>query len=267
MKDEKGVVMALPGVPREMVFLMEKSVIPYLKKEFCLKEKVRSRVLKTCWIGESKVDDKIGDLMKNKDYPVGLLVKDGNIEIHITAKQKDEKKAVNGIKKIEKEIRNRLEGMVYGADGETLEGVVGAILKGEQKTVSIADSFTDGRLSQRFLNPYLNRSSFSGCLVFKDKEALIRGLSFEKKTDMADKEIAGIAAKEIRKNCDSDIGIAVTGNSGGPEGSFSISIALSKGEQTTVKEYHFDGILDIIKTRITTLSLEILRRGLLNIEI
>lgn len=270
VKDEKGVIIALPGIPREMTFLMEKSVIPFLKEEFSLKEGIRSRVLKIGCMGESKVDEKIGDLMRNRDYPVGLLIKDGEIQIRITAQEKDQAKNLKNIKGIEEEIRRRLGNMIYGADDETLEEVVGSILKEKKETVSMADSFTGGFLAQRFLRADSNREFFNGCLIFINGKALTKDLSLLeeklKRDGLVSKETAEIAAKETKERYHSDIGLAVLGGKN-KSNDFTTYIALASKDKTMVQEHKFSGILDIAKSRVSTLTLELLRRYLLDIGI
>ena len=266
IKDKKGVVISLPGVPREMSYLMENKVLPYLKKEFSLKEGVRARVLRLCWIGESKVDDAIGDLMEDKNNPPGLLVRDGYIEIHLGSHEQNEKKAAEDIERVEKEIRNRLGELIYGADHETIEGVVGLILKAKQKTVSIADSFTGGKLSSRFLNPDTNGEYFRGCFVFKDKASLRNGLKIKDERVRGNK-LALISAREISRLCCSDIGLSVLGKIDNVKKSYSAFVALSLEDRTAVKELRFNGLLETAQNRVATLSLECLRRFLLNLKI
>jgi len=268
VKDEKGIIVALPGIPREMTYLLEKSVIPFLKEEFSLREGISSRVLKIGCMGESKVDEKIGDLMKNKDYPIGLLIKDGEIQIRITAKEKDQSKNLKNMKEIEKEIRRRLGSMIYGADDETLEEVVGSLLKEKKETISMADSFTGGWLAQRFLRADSNRKYFNGCLVFVNGKALTQDLNLReeklKRVGLISRETAQIAAKEIKKRYHSEIGLAVLGGTD-KSNDFTTYIALSSKDKTMVEEHKFSGILDIAKSRITTLALELMRRYLKNI--
>lgn len=258
VKDEKGVIIALPGVPREMTYLMEKSVIPFLKGEFNVKEGVRSRILKVGCMGESKVDNMIGDLMKNRDYPVGLLIKDGEIQIRITARERDEK-----MREMEEEMRKRLGDMIYGADDDTLESIVGSILKEKKETVSMADSFTEGFLAQRFLKGG-SRDFFNGCLVFVNGNALAHGLNL--KAESISQRTAKRAAKEVKKRYDSDIGLAVLGSAS--EGNeFLTYIALASRDKNMVQEHKFSGILNTAQRRVSTLALELMRRYLLNMGI
>jgi len=60
-----GALISIPGVPLEMEYLMENTVIPYLRKRFDIKHQViQYRVLRACGLGESAIGLQIKDLMK-----------------------------------------------------------------------------------------------------------------------------------------------------------------------------------------------------------
>ncbi len=61
VESERGVVISLPGVPREMKHLLETAVIPYLRDRLGLTEVIKARVLRTAGIGESHIDEAIAD--------------------------------------------------------------------------------------------------------------------------------------------------------------------------------------------------------------
>jgi len=49
-------VMSLPGVPRELYYLTEHTVLPYIKKKFGIQTIIKIRTLRTAGIGESNID-------------------------------------------------------------------------------------------------------------------------------------------------------------------------------------------------------------------
>jgi len=63
VEDARGTIICLPGVPRELEYLMTERVIPYLKGRLGQASLIRVKVLRTCSIGESQIDSLIGDLM------------------------------------------------------------------------------------------------------------------------------------------------------------------------------------------------------------
>jgi nicotinamide-nucleotide amidase len=114
-------IISLPGVPREMEYLMENAILPYLRKRYHLHGIIKSRILHTAGAGESQIDDLIGDLETLSNPTVGLAAHSGQVDVRITAKAGSETEADSLITPIEKIIRERLGEWIYGSDLETLE--------------------------------------------------------------------------------------------------------------------------------------------------
>ena len=69
-----------------MEYLLEHSILPYLKERYNLKGVIKARVLHTSGVGESQIDDRIGDLEQLSNPTVGLAAHAGQVDIRITAK-------------------------------------------------------------------------------------------------------------------------------------------------------------------------------------
>lgn len=122
-------VISLPGVPREMEHLMQNDIIPYLRKHFDLHGVILARVLHTSGMGESIIDEIIGDLEILNNPTVGLAAHSGQVDVRITAKADSLEDAKEMISRIELVVRQRLGRAIYGADEDTLEQVVSDNLK------------------------------------------------------------------------------------------------------------------------------------------
>lgn len=123
--DQDGhVIVSLPGVPFEMQYLFEQKIKPYLKKRFNLNSVIKIRVLHVAGIGESKVDEVIGDLESKQNPTVGLAAHAGQVDIRVAAKASTEENAASLINVCERTIRDRLGDAIYGADDDTLGGLV-----------------------------------------------------------------------------------------------------------------------------------------------
>ncbi|MBU2612024.1 MAG: CinA family nicotinamide mononucleotide deamidase-related protein [Chloroflexi bacterium] len=116
-------IICLPGVPREMETLLTQAVIPYLQKRYDLHEVIKIRTLHTAGVGESAIDEKIGDLESNANPTVGLTAHSGIVDIRIAAKARSMAEAGRMIAEVEAEIRQRLGQVIFGVDDDTLEGV------------------------------------------------------------------------------------------------------------------------------------------------
>jgi nicotinamide-nucleotide amidase len=116
-------IIALPGVPREMEYLLQNKVIPYLQERYGISGVIKARVLHTSGVGESQIDERIGDLERLCNPTVGLAAHAGQVDVRITAKAETEQKANLLINELETELRDRLGRWIYGIDEDTLEGV------------------------------------------------------------------------------------------------------------------------------------------------
>jgi nicotinamide-nucleotide amidase len=114
-------IISLPGVPREMEYLMENAILPYLRRRYQLHGIIKTRLLHAAGAGESQIDDLIGDLEILSNPTVGLAAHSGQVDVRITAKAGSEAEADLLIAPIEKIIRERLGEWIYGSDLETLE--------------------------------------------------------------------------------------------------------------------------------------------------
>jgi nicotinamide-nucleotide amidase len=117
-------VISLPGVPAELVVLLEDQVIPYLRKRLELSEVIKSRIVKTSGVGESWLDNQIGDLERLSNPTVGLAAHPGRVDIRITAKGRNEAEVDEMLWKMEATLQQRLGNIIYGTDEVQLEDVV-----------------------------------------------------------------------------------------------------------------------------------------------
>lgn len=142
-------VISLPGVPGEMEYLAENEVFPYLKQRFNLSGLIKARVLHTAGMGEGAIDEQIGELELLANPTVGLAAHYGKVDIRITAKADTSAKADKLISGVEQTIRQKLGRVVYGADEETLEGVVLAALAHKGWTLVVLEVNTSGELTRQ----------------------------------------------------------------------------------------------------------------------
>ncbi len=146
---EKQAIISLPGVPREMEYLMQNKILPYLRERFDLSGVIKARVLHTSGVGESQIDERIGDLEALSNPTVGLAAHAGQVDVRITAKAETEAEADELIRTTEDELRKRLRAWIYGADDETLEGVALDTLSAYGWKLAVVEANLGGRLTQR----------------------------------------------------------------------------------------------------------------------
>ena len=123
VEHDQSWVICLPGVPREMKYLLDHEVMPYLTRVFPSTDVIKTRVLHTVGVGESVVDSKIGHLESMRNPVVGLAAHQGIVDIRITATGSSEKEADKLIYSVEEEARAHLGDVIFGADGQSLASV------------------------------------------------------------------------------------------------------------------------------------------------
>ncbi len=144
------VVISLPGVPREMEYLVQNHVLPFLKKRFDIAGTIKAYVLHTGGVGESQIDEWIGDLETVHNPTVGLLAHAGQVDIRITAKAKSVEEADQMIEEMAAKIRERVGDAIWGVNQDTLAGIVQKHLSGQNLPYGIVECGFQGQLHQVF---------------------------------------------------------------------------------------------------------------------
>ena len=144
----RGVVISLPGVPRELEYMLSKKVMPLLVERMGGAKVTKIRILRTCAVGESNVDRVIGDLMTTKNPTIGLAAHAGQSDVRITAKADTETEADTLIASLEAEVRRRLGVAIYGVEKETVPEVIGGLLSKKNLQLGLVDTLTGGLLAR-----------------------------------------------------------------------------------------------------------------------
>jgi nicotinamide-nucleotide amidase len=274
LEEEGRALITLPGVPREMEFLMEKAVIPYLREKFAIKEEtIQYKVLKVCGLGESGVNEQIGDLIQEGGNPsVGLLASPGDIKIRIMAKGKRLSEAQSLIEAMEARMRDRLSALIYGVDDETLEGSVTKLLEKMNLTLSAAEPNTGGLIAQRLSGT--ESPQFLQGVVLNTEETtrsfLGVGMGEFRKLKRDRGGFVLCLAQKARKGCRSDLGLSVSAFSGkgrskeGEESKVHIYIGIASEVMRKWVDHQLGGTKRMLRERMAILALDTLRKELLN---
>jgi nicotinamide-nucleotide amidase len=145
---ERGFIISLPGVPRELEYMMTHTVIPLLVERMGGAKIIKAYVLRTCAVGESNIDRAIGDLMIERNPTVGLAAHSGQTDVRITAKADTEAEADTMIAVMEARLRERLGVAIYGVAKETVPEVVGRLLIEKGLKLGVIDTLTNGQLAR-----------------------------------------------------------------------------------------------------------------------
>ena len=203
------IVISLPGVPREMKFLMNEKVIPYLKEHFKLGTGIiKAKVLKTAGIGESLLDNEIGtQLLEMSNPTVGLAAHAGQVDVRITAKADTEQIADEMIAEVEVQIRQRVGKFIFGIDNDEIENVLVQLLASHGMTLAISETGVGDPIGQRLRRAVGNDSVFIKHELYDSPEAIQEALKLD--ATLPIRETAERVAELICKANNTSAGIAV----------------------------------------------------------
>ncbi|MCK5594687.1 competence/damage-inducible protein A [bacterium] len=271
---DQNTIILLPGVPRELKPMFKDTVSKYLKKKYSKNLVIKSRTLRTFGLGESVVDEKITHITEKCSNPcIAFLAHATEVDIKITAKAGNQNIADSLIADVETQIRNALGDHVFGADDETMEKIVGAILTLRNKTIAVAESCTGGLISNLLTNVSGSSAYFIESIVAYSNEAKIKLLHVSPQTieefGAVSSQTASAMAKGIKELASTDYALSITGIAGPtggtsqkPVGLVYIGLAHQSGIDTS--EHKFFGTRDIIKQKASQTALDILRKYLIN---
>ncbi len=222
VESERGVVISLPGVPREMKYLLRADVMPYLLRKYQLGIIV-ARTLRTAGIGESALDDQIGaDILSETNPSVGLAAHHGCVDIRMTAKAETKEAAETMLDRMQVRVESRVGGHVYGLDDATLEDVVWQCVRQQGLRVHvieaglagvISDSFPEGcgLLSSTWYDEPLQLYEYSAA---DEAEATLRRLAIEvarreRERRGVDASVVVLSFPDLYENADVEQGSAI----------------------------------------------------------
>lgn len=260
---------ALPGPPAELIPILEQHLVPRLRR-LSGKTVIRSKTLKTTGWSESEVDAKVRDLLSFRgETTLGIYAHAAQVDLRITAKAATARRAEQGIQQTERKLRARLGLLIYGADGETLEGVVGKLLRARKLTLSVAESCTGGLIQHRITEAPDASDYFTGGVI-SYANALKSTILFVppavvRKRGAVSRETAAAMADGVRRLTGSRLGLAVTGIAGPTGGTRQkpvglVYIALATKRSATVQKFFFSGSRSTIKFKASQAALDLVRQ-------
>jgi nicotinamide-nucleotide amidase len=271
-KDNK-IISSFPGVPYEMKKLIEENLIPYLKEKFPPSVIKKSKTLKITGLGEASVNELIRNYINEQtNFSFGIYANPEDIQIQITTQAPTEKEVDQLLQFSSNQLTKILGNYVYGTDQQSLEEVVGNLLKAKNIKVAVAESCSGGMLGEMITNVPGSSGYFQGGVISynaKIKEELLKvPQEIIKKYGEVSEQVARLMAEGVRKCCYSDMGISITGIAG-PGGATEkkqvglVYIALANGKKTLIQKHQLFGNRQQIRLRASRRALNLLRMYLI----
>ena len=276
LEKEDRVIAALPGVPLEMKHLLSEQIIPVLKKKFPGLKQVQSRIIRTIGLPESALNDRIKDFINSHlDLNIGIYATPEDIQIQLNALADNNEAADAILDDSTKQLKNLLGDYIFGYEQDSLEKVIGNLLRKKGLTLAVAESCTGGMLGEAITSIAGSSDYFKGGIISYSgelKEKLL-GVPHDILQEFGEvsEPVARAMAEGACKKCNSDIGVGITGIAGPGGGSREkpvglVYIALADGNRTTVQKYQLQRDRQTIRLRSTRRALNMLRLYLINLE-
>jgi len=215
--DGKTIVL-LPGVPWEMKAIFAESVLPFLTRGGA-PPGLHRRVLKVVGLGESAVEELVRPVYEaHRECDVTILAAaPGEVQLHFAARG-SLAEARRALDVLEADFRSAVGPALFGRDDESLEGVVGALLRNAGLTLAVAESCTGGMVAARITDVAGSSAYFLGGAVAYANETKTKVLGIPAKIlethGAVSEEVARGMAAEVRRRLGATAGLGVTGIAG-----------------------------------------------------
>jgi nicotinamide-nucleotide amidase len=238
----------LPGPPKEMKPMFERYAIPWIQSRMTGVQPLYSRMLKFAGIGESILEERLIDLIKEQSDPsIAPYAKEGEVLIRLTTRSASSSEAEAKLLSVEQEIRSRVGDYLFADQDIPLEQAVLGLLERSGRTIAAAESCTGGLLSDMFTAIPGSSRAFKGGIVCYTNEIkhkllnvpmeLLEGLDAP---GAVSAEAAANLASSIRQLTGSSIGVSITGvagpaeSEGKPVGTVFVGIADGANEPAVI---------------------------------
>jgi nicotinamide-nucleotide amidase len=263
----------LPGVPHEMETLLADVVLPDLRRRFPERPACRKRILRIHGLMESEINERLSGFDPALyGIKLGYLPQTGENWVTLLATACCETDAEKILQAAEEKLVTLLgPAHVIGRDEETLEAVVGAMLRDRGWKLAVAESCTGGLLAARI-------TAVAGASDYFDR-------GFVTYSNQAKQDLLGVPGELLREHgavshpvCEAmargalrhsraDAALAVTGIAGPSGGSAqkpvgTVFIGCALRGQLTVERHHFYGSRRVVQEHSVQEALALLWRML-----
>ncbi|MGL4364681.1 MAG: CinA family nicotinamide mononucleotide deamidase-related protein [Bacteroidales bacterium] len=211
-------IFSLPGVPHEMLYLLEYEVIPVIQQHFTT-QYIQNHIFRLWGIAESDVADKLAHL--EAQFPPQLDLSylpriDGLwLELTFRGDESEKEQAIETLAHFKDLIRKEITKYLYIEGKLPIEKELNAYFLEKKLTLAIAESMTGGGIAGKLVTISGASAFLKGGMVTYMTETKVKQLKIPakliKEKGVASPEVAQAMAEAVRKKFNADIGLASTG--------------------------------------------------------
>ncbi len=272
IEEKNARIVLLPGPPRELQAMLQAAVMPRLAS-ICPGRRMVRRTVSVVGLSESEVDSRVSPIYTG--YPgiaTTILASSAQITLNLTRWLMPGESA-GELDELTQRIAETLGDTVYSTSGETLEEVIGRLLRESGRSLAVAESCTSGAVATRITRIPGSSDYFLGgvlCYANEVKEKLC-GVPAPvlEEYGAVSAEVAEALAQGVCRVSNSSIGLSVTGIAGPGGGSADkpvglVYFGLSDCRGNAHERRVIPGDRESIRERAATYALAYLRRFLLS---
>jgi nicotinamide-nucleotide amidase len=277
LEDARGVVLLLPGPPREMMPMLAAVVAGPLHDRAAGRAVVVRRAIKITGRVESQTDEALQPLYRQwaqASLPIAatILAALGQIEVHLSVRAATVAEAESALDTAVMQATGVLGADAYSTDGRALERVVGDLLVTHGFRIALAESCTGGLITSRLTDvPGSSRYvRYSVIAYSNDAKTGLLGVAPELLAEhgAVSEPVALAMADGIRAQAGVDVGVGVTGIAGPDGGSAdkpvgTVAIAAVTAAATRSRVFRFMGEREQVKFQASQAALDMVRRMLI----
>jgi nicotinamide-nucleotide amidase len=159
------VLMMLPGPPGELKPMFAGECVRRLT-ELLPAQVIRARLYRVTGMTESDLDYLIAPVYSKVTNPATtILASPGDIQIHLRARCSTEEEAERLLAEVGGGIEELLGDRIFSRNGDSLEAVVGQLLRARGATVAVAESCTGGMAAERITSIPGSSDYFAGGFI------------------------------------------------------------------------------------------------------
>ena len=274
-RDEKGILIILPGPPREMRPMFEDQCLPRLLA-LGSPDQYFTASLRVALLGESEVDERIAPIYSTDPrVATTILAAPGDVQVHLRARAATTDEAREIAQALALKVAAELGHAVYAHENIDLVEIVARLFVERQLTLAVAESCTGGMLAERITALPGSSRYFHGGFVTYTEQAKIEVLGVPAETIQAHTVYSAETAEQMaiaaRGKLHASVGVGITGIAG-PDGGTektpvgTVFIAIADQAGTKVTHRSMGGGRDRIREMASLIALEMLRRRILGIQ-
>jgi len=268
------IFVSMPGVPHEMKYLMTEIVLPELNKRFTSQIIIHKNIM-TYGTFEAKLAEILTDFESGlpSNLKLAYLPASGVIKLRLTGTGSDYNYLSNLINDQVSKLYKTIPEFIYGEDEDSLEMVIGKLLKSKNKSVSTAESCTGGEIAHLLTSVAGSSAYYKGSIIayensIKTKLLGVQDYIITKYGAVSENTVKEMAVG-VRNVLDTDYAVATSGIAGPdggtdekPVGTIWIAVDSERGTVCEKRVFGNDRLTNI--KRFSLAALNLLRKQIIN---